>query len=123
MLAVALVLVRAHSSIIHEPYYSIIRHLHCCSGTMFFLNNRAFVSAHQNATTKEDEDVNQIRHKTMSSFLLYRSLQPKEKWRKRPKKNIYLCMLPERWTQEDVFAASLRVVSHDLMKFVKNWSV
>jgi hypothetical protein len=37
---------------------------------MFFLNNRAFVSAHQNATTKDDEDVNQIRHKTMSSFLL-----------------------------------------------------
>ncbi len=70
MLAVALVLVRAHSSIIHEPYYSIIRHLHCCSGTMFFLNNRAFVSEHQNATTKDDEDVNQIRHKTMSSFLL-----------------------------------------------------
>jgi hypothetical protein len=70
MLAVALVLVRAHSSIIHEPYYSIIRHLHCCSGTMFFLNNRAFISAHQNATTKDDEDVNQIRHKTMSSFLL-----------------------------------------------------
>jgi hypothetical protein len=32
-------------------------------------------------------------------------------------------MLPERWTEEDVFAASLRVVSHDLMKFVKNWSV
>jgi hypothetical protein len=39
------------------------------------------------------------------------------------KKNIYLFMLPERWTQEDVFAASLRVVSHDPMKFVKNWSV
>jgi hypothetical protein len=70
MLAVALILVRAHSSIIHEPYYSIIRHLHCCSRTMFFLNNRAFVSAHQNATTKYDEDVNKIRHKSMSSFLL-----------------------------------------------------
>jgi hypothetical protein len=160
MLAVALVLVRAHSSIIHEPYYSIIRHLHCCSGTMFFLINRAFVSAHQNATTKDDEDVNEIRHKTMSSFLLDAhidgrkigippldialSLQTKEKtanktniyiyicislfaaYRKvanKAKKIIYLFMLPERWTQEDVFAASLRVVSHDLMKFVKNWSV
>jgi hypothetical protein len=31
-------------------------------------------------------------------------------------KNIYLCMVAERWTEEDVSASSLRVLRHGLMK-------